>query len=396
MSKYKKIFSGLGLLSISTLVGASVVACANKKPKASDSSAEAIDQNNNQGNSTTPEQEKPEQNDQGNSSKPKEGENTPGNPAPEAPKTPGKPEDSAPETPEKAPEQGDGSSNENSGNTNETDKKDKPNEGMNKKPEKPDKDQTPPVTLEQKATLLLAEIDKNPGYPNPKAHAIMVLKEEIENIKKEAKKTEAEKLAKLNDFEVKLKNIKDVLAKVINDIEALPYPGKEISLSRKDEKSAKEKFREKLNSLTEVNKISQVLPSDWKEKIKKYNEIFKLLKGFIDDARLNNLLKRFKQTDNSEKGDFTESLLIWNVYETVRRFAFEPGINKLKNKQVKDKFKKQAEILSDGQKTNHNKDIHWLEKNINKLKSNLKTAQAEDKKTEQAVQSNNNPTTNKS
>ncbi|WAM07873.1 Vmc-like lipoprotein signal peptide domain-containing protein [Mycoplasmopsis cynos] len=84
MSKYKKIFSGLGLLSISTLVGASVVACANKKPKTSDSSTEAIDQNNNQGNSTTPEQEKPEPNDQGNSSKPKEGENTPGNPAPEA------------------------------------------------------------------------------------------------------------------------------------------------------------------------------------------------------------------------------------------------------------------------------------------------------------------------
>ncbi|WAM11542.1 hypothetical protein ONA00_06795 [Mycoplasmopsis cynos] len=31
MSKYKKIFSGLGLLSISTLIGASVVACARTK-----------------------------------------------------------------------------------------------------------------------------------------------------------------------------------------------------------------------------------------------------------------------------------------------------------------------------------------------------------------------------
>ncbi|WAM08254.1 Vmc-like lipoprotein signal peptide domain-containing protein [Mycoplasmopsis cynos] len=60
MNKYKKIFSGLGLLSISTLIGASVVACANKKPKPSGSSTEAIDQNNNQGNSTTPEQGKPE------------------------------------------------------------------------------------------------------------------------------------------------------------------------------------------------------------------------------------------------------------------------------------------------------------------------------------------------
>ncbi|UWV83408.1 hypothetical protein NW067_03520 [Mycoplasmopsis cynos] len=31
MSKYKKIFSGLGLLSISTLIGVSVVACAKTK-----------------------------------------------------------------------------------------------------------------------------------------------------------------------------------------------------------------------------------------------------------------------------------------------------------------------------------------------------------------------------
>ncbi|MCU9932524.1 hypothetical protein NWQ33_00890 [Mycoplasmopsis cynos] len=31
MNKYKKIFSGLGLLSISTLIGASVVACAKTK-----------------------------------------------------------------------------------------------------------------------------------------------------------------------------------------------------------------------------------------------------------------------------------------------------------------------------------------------------------------------------
>ncbi|MCU9935613.1 hypothetical protein NWP96_00065 [Mycoplasmopsis cynos] len=58
MSKYKKIFSGLGLLSISTLIGAGVVACA-KNPSPKDSSTEAIDQNNNQGNSTTPEQGKP-------------------------------------------------------------------------------------------------------------------------------------------------------------------------------------------------------------------------------------------------------------------------------------------------------------------------------------------------
>ncbi|WAM02922.1 hypothetical protein ONA22_03645 [Mycoplasmopsis cynos] len=43
MNKYKKIFSGLGLLSISTLIGASVVACA-KNPSPKDSNTEAIDQ----------------------------------------------------------------------------------------------------------------------------------------------------------------------------------------------------------------------------------------------------------------------------------------------------------------------------------------------------------------
>ncbi|WP_322961942.1 hypothetical protein RRG51_00010 [Mycoplasmopsis cynos] len=36
MNKYKKIFSGLGLLSITTLIGASVVACANNKSSAKD------------------------------------------------------------------------------------------------------------------------------------------------------------------------------------------------------------------------------------------------------------------------------------------------------------------------------------------------------------------------
>ncbi|WAM05557.1 hypothetical protein OM999_04420 [Mycoplasmopsis cynos] len=321
MSKYKKIFSGLGLLSISTLIGASVVACANKKPKASDSSTEAIDQNNNQGNSTTPEQEKPGPNDEGNSSKPKEGENTPGNPAPQAPKTPGKPEDSAPEKPEKAPEQGDGSSNENSGNTNETDKKDKPNEGMNKKPEKPDKDQTPPVTLEQKATLLLAEIDKNPGYPNPKAQAIMALRNEVENIKNEAGKNEEEKLTKLKEFKTKLNKIKDALAKAVKDIDALPYPKVQLNLQK--EKFAKDKFKDKLNTLTKVDEISKVLPTDWADKIKKYNEVFETIKNFINT---DSLKKRFAQTDDSTSGRFTESALIWHVYETIRN-KFEKEVN---------------------------------------------------------------------
>ncbi|WP_322941623.1 hypothetical protein RRG48_03660 [Mycoplasmopsis canis] len=41
MNKYKKIFSGLGLLSITTLIGASVVACANNKSSAKDTQSTA-------------------------------------------------------------------------------------------------------------------------------------------------------------------------------------------------------------------------------------------------------------------------------------------------------------------------------------------------------------------
>ncbi|UWV93638.1 hypothetical protein NW062_07080 [Mycoplasmopsis cynos] len=50
--------------------------------------------------------------------------------------------------------------------------------------------------------------------------------------------------------------------------------------------------------------------------------MFKLLDNFLDKGRINSLLKRFEQTDDSKKGEFTESLLIWNVYETVRRSVF--------------------------------------------------------------------------
>ncbi|CCP23979.1 proline-rich domain-containing protein [Mycoplasmopsis cynos] len=379
MSKYKKIFSGLGLLSISTLIGAGVVACANKKPKASDSSTEAIDQNNNQGNSTTPEQEKPGPNDQGNSSKPKEGENTPGNPAPQAPKTPGKPEDSAPEKPEKAPEQGDGSSNENSGNTNETDKKDKPNEGMNKKPEKPDKDQTPPVTLEQKATLLLAEIDKNPGYPNPKAQAIMTLRNEVENIKNEAGKTEEEKLTKLKEFKTKLNKIKDALAKAIKDIDALPYPKVQLNLQK--EKFAKDKFKDKLNTLTKVDEISKVLPTDWADKIKKYNEVFETIKNFINT---DSLKKRFAQTDDSTSGRFTESALIWHVYETIRN-KFEKEVNNSFGKEKKSEAQKFISKFSKINENGHNKNAQWLLDESKKIVSEFSKAKEEAKKSKQMV-----------
>ncbi|WAM07787.1 hypothetical protein [Mycoplasmopsis cynos] len=62
-------------------------------------------------------------------------------------------------------------------------------------------------------------------------------------------------------------------------------------------KSAKDKFKEKLNDKADVKSISEVLPKDWSEKIKKYNEVFNKIGSFIDT---NGLKKRFAQTDSAQ------------------------------------------------------------------------------------------------
>ncbi|MCU9933190.1 hypothetical protein NWQ33_04845 [Mycoplasmopsis cynos] len=327
-----------------------------KNLKASDSSTEGIDQNNNQGNSITPEQEKPESNDQGNSSKPKDGENTPGNPAPEAPKTP-----------EKTPEQGDSSSSENSGNTNENDKKDKPNEGMKKEPEKPGKDQTPPVTLEQKLQQINNKIELL-TYPSKTAKAKATLKTKALSFKT---------IEELSKFDEQLDQIKSKLDEVISNIDKLEYPN--VNLNPNKEKSAKNKFKEKLNDKADVKSISEVLPKDWSEKIKKYGKVFAALNGFLEKNNIENLNKRFAQTDDVDK--FTEVELIWQIYETTRQKAFEPKIDALKNidKNKKDEYKKKVENIKD-KKLNHQKDVDWLLKNIENLKSIFKMAQNEKKK----------------
>ncbi|UWV81666.1 hypothetical protein [Mycoplasmopsis cynos] len=356
MNKYKKIFSGLGLLSISTLVGASVVACANKKPKASDSSAEGIDQNNNQGNSITPEQEKPESNDQGNSSKPKDEENTPGNPAPEAPKTP-----------ENTRTRWHSSSSENSGNTNENDKKDKPSEGMKKEPEKPGKDQTPPVTLEQKLQQINNKIELL-TYPSKTAKAKVTLKTKALSFKT---------IEELNKFDEQLDQIKSKLDEVISNIDKLEYPN--VNLNPNKEKSFKNKFKEKLNDKADVKSISEVLQKIEVKKSKNMAKVFAALNGFLEKNNIENLNKRFAQTDDVDK--FTEVELIWQIYETTRQKAFEPKIDALKNidKNKKDEYKKKVENIKD-KKLNHQKDVDWLLKNIENLKSIFKMAQNEKKK----------------
>ncbi|WP_322960150.1 hypothetical protein [Mycoplasmopsis cynos] len=344
MNKYKKIFSGLGLLSISTLVGASVVACANKKPKASDSSTEAIDQNNNQGNSTTP----------------KDGENTPGNPTPEAPKTPEKPEEPKTETPKNPemskenPEQNDNTGQGNGSNSNKQEENKGEGGKDDSKPEnkptpEPQPKPEPKVTVEAKSMELLESIEKLP-YPQKDAKAKRTLKSKVNEIKNKSEE-ENKKIEELVLLGKEIEQVNNKLVEVIKNIDELPYPNQP-ALKKGAEISAKDKFKEKLNNLTNIKDIENVLPSNWKNNITMYNEVFKLIKDLIKEGKRTNLIKRFIQTDNSSTGNFTEAELIWQIYETVRIEILPKNntVEKLNNKQK------------------HGKNVKWLLDNIKKLK----------------------------
>ncbi|WP_322961450.1 hypothetical protein [Mycoplasmopsis cynos] len=364
MNKYKKIFSGLGLLSISTLIGASVIACANKKPKPSDSSTEGIDQNNNQGNSTTPEQGKPEM---------------PQNPAPGTDhNNQGKNEDSTgkdnngktelekDKKPEKTPEQGQNDKQEE--NKDESDKSDS---NQNKK----ENEQTPHmVDIEEKSKSLEARINVI-KYPDNNAKAKTKLKEMIKTIRSKNNTNDEQKLQELILLEKSIEQINKELEKVIKQIDELPYPtkyknGKEITLVKGSEESAKEKFKKKLNDKITVDEIVNVLPKDWKTKIESYNKIFDEIEIFTNT---DNLKKGFVQTDDSKGDGRTESLLIYNIYETVR----PKFISKIKELKINnpDEYTKKFETIKSKNKQNHKKDLAWLSGKIKAINEEYKKAQ---------------------
>ncbi|WP_322959242.1 hypothetical protein RRG53_00470 [Mycoplasmopsis cynos] len=372
MNKYKKIFSGLGLLSISTLIGASVVACANKKPKASDSSTEAIDQNNNQGNSTTPEQEKPEmpQNpapgtDHNNQEKPE----TPkeGTPAPNVPSTP------TPEMPKDTPEQNGntGQSNDSKNNTQDENKGEagKNDSKQEDKPAPTPQLPGPKVTVETKSMELLMKIEKLP-YPAEKAPAKEKLRKKLESIKVQGDDNvdNDKKLEKLNKFDKELDQINKKLEEVISNIDKLPYPEKDIKLNSSTEKSAKAKFKEKLNDKATLEEISSVLPSDWEAKIKKYNEAINSLILLLNNTKIVNLKKGFIQTDNSIDDGRTESLLIYNIYETARP-EYEKKIKALGLKDAQSYINKFTQIDK-----KHSHDAEWLSTKIKEMIQEYKKA----------------------
>ncbi|WP_338583180.1 hypothetical protein [Mycoplasmopsis cynos] len=445
MNKYKKIFSGLGLLSISTLIGASVVACAKTKvekeetpaPGTSDSKDLAtikneasveveklqghekytelkaiidkenatIEELNSAKTSTIEELNKYKENVQtaieaiADNTKKEElkkeietansyndlktiKDKIESKPSPEdKPKNDGKgnPDKKEGETDSSNQGKNEGSTGKDNNGKTEPEK-DKKNEGGNPTPGTP---QTPSeMTVEQKATALIAEIKKNAiGYPKDTAPALKTLENEVNKIKSEANKTNEVRLASLVSFEAELKNIKDALAKAIKDIDALPYP--EVQLNPQKEKSAKEKFKDKLNTLTKVVEISKVLPTDWAEKIKKYNDVFKTIGDFINT---NNLKKGFVQTDNSTTGDRTEYILIYNIYETLRKNYVDKikalKLDEQKTKTYSDKFNK----INQGNIKKQQKTVDWLLEQTKKMIDEFKKAEAESKKTKQTTE----------
>ncbi|WP_322960384.1 hypothetical protein [Mycoplasmopsis cynos] len=391
MSKYKKIFSGLGLLSISTLIGASVVACARKpkpdsikienlataKQEASveveklqghekyvelkaiiDKENATIEELNSAKTSAIEELNKYKEKVQtaieaitDNTKKEelkKEIETAnsyndlktikdkiESKPSPEdKPKSDGKDnpnqgknEDSTggKTESEKTPEQG--QNDKQKENKDESDKSDsnqikKENEGKDTTP-KDGKEQMPPkvMTVDEKVQKLNSLVVEIP-FPDPNTPTKQYLKSKVEKIKN--------------------KQISD------ND---------------------------KLNELT----MLETTFKEYKMKVEKYKAIidntkFKSSKyGSPQIDGLNGRLSKLFSDD--PEGKYTESELIWNIYETFRRRAFVKSKNftpkiyeyVIVDDSEKNKHSTMFETLADNKKKNHNIDITQLEQKINDI-----------------------------
>ncbi|WAM08499.1 hypothetical protein RRG46_00825 [Mycoplasmopsis cynos] len=420
MSKYKKIFSGLGLLSISTLISAGVVACAKTKvekeetpaPGTSDSKDLAtikneasveveklqghekyaelkaiidkenatIDELNSAKTSAIEELNKYKEKVQtaieeitDNTKKEelkKEIETAnsyndlktikdkiESKPSPEdKPKNDGKDKPNKKPGETDNPNQGkneDSTGKENNGKTEP--EKGKENEGRNPAPGTP---QTPPKMTVDEKVKLLNEFIVNIEYPNKNAPAKAKLKAKVTSIMNEENVKDDDKLKKLDELKTDLDQIKTKLVSVIKEIDDLPYP-KGIKLSG-NEKTAEDKFKEKLNDKTTVDEITKVLPEGWKDKITKYQKVFDKIGNFINTS---NLRKRFVQTDDAKTGDKTESLLIYHVYETVRVW-YPKNLKKLNNKDIEKKY---ADKFKETIKEKNDKDVDWLLSKITEI-----------------------------
>ncbi|UWV81268.1 hypothetical protein [Mycoplasmopsis cynos] len=132
-----------------------------------------------------------------------------------------------------------------------------------------------------------------------------------------------------------------------------------------------------------------VVTEKYKAKFNKYKEIIndKFWGDYKNQPGLNGRLLNFYDEDIKDKTDeyildHSEAVLIWNIYETIRQNAYKTKIfalNNLDEKMKENYLNKKVEVLPDGKAPNqknaksnrfaHNKDMKWLEENINKLKT---------------------------
>ncbi|MCU9933083.1 hypothetical protein NWQ33_04150 [Mycoplasmopsis cynos] len=112
-----------------------------------------------------------------------------------------------------------------------------------------------------------------------------------------------------------------------------------------------------------------VLPKDWKTKIESYNKIFDEIEIFTNT---DNLKKGFVQTDDSIEMQMNKSLLIYNIYETVR----PKFISKIKELKINnpDEYTKKFETIENKNKQNHKKDLAWLSDKIKAINEEYKKA----------------------
>ncbi|WAM08251.1 hypothetical protein [Mycoplasmopsis cynos] len=110
--------------------------------------------------------------------------------------------------------------------------------------------------------------------------------------------------------------------------------------------------------------------------------MFKTIGDFINT---NNLKKGFVQTDSSTTGDRTEYILIYNIYETLRKNYVDKikalKLDEQKTKTYSDKFNK----INQGNIKKQQKTVDWLLEQTKKMIDEFKKAEAESKKTKQTI-----------
>ncbi|WP_338583501.1 hypothetical protein [Mycoplasmopsis cynos] len=500
MNKYKKIFSGLGLLSISTLIGASVVACANKKPEASGSIIEnlatakqealaeveklqghekytelkekvdkdgatidelnsaktsAIEELNNYKNivqtaidsikeetkktelktkleaagtykelkaikdeisttQSTPQQTPGEkgQNGEGMDTEDLTALKKEANDAVEKIKGHSKYDEL------KAKVNKDGATKEelNDAKTTVTNELNKFKEEIKKSIEilKDDKKNELKTELESSQDyaslklvynkiLPLAKVELDAKidslqYPDPKLSKPTKekLKQNIENLTVETYPTENKKIDDLNDaLKEEIKKIDELFNFSGLKQSAKPENVDPIKHKEAFQRLAINHFKLKLNSLETSEAVLSIITDEYKTKFNKYKELIndEFWGDYQNQSGLNGRLLNFYGEDDKEKDDdykdkHSEATLIYHIYETIRIRAYNAKIDKLtlsmdKKKNYKEKFKE----LPDG-KTNeskkvkdkrftHGKDMNWLVKKLNELKTELENAKKE-------------------